>query len=250
LASFPFGFNPPSLGEFNAKAIIKKFGGQTTLASLIGKGQSTIAYWAKTGSIPARWHPRLLTLAMENGIELSANDLIIGIDEISNNQTQEQPIESLTTDLAPTIEIDSQNSNIETSPFLFYASSDGSIRVQVLVEDETVWASQKGMSDIFDVDVRTISEHLKNIFKTNELEELSVIRKFRITASDGKNYDTSFYSLDAIISVGYRVNSLRATQFRRWATSVLGKGPHRNKEKDNDYKIRNMNSLWHEYCNS
>jgi len=72
---------------------------------------------------------------------------------------------------------------------------------------------------LFDVNVRTISEHLQNIFKNNELDENSVIRKFRTTASDGKNYNTQFYNLDAIISVGYRVNSVRATQFRQCVLS-------------------------------
>ncbi|WP_208439235.1 RhuM family protein [Bartonella tribocorum] len=77
------------------------------------------------------------------------------------------------------------------------------------------------MAELFSVDVRTISEHLKNIFETQELDENSVIRIFRITASDGKNYNTQFYNLDAIIAVGYRVNSKRATQFRQWATQIL-----------------------------
>lgn len=77
------------------------------------------------------------------------------------------------------------------------------------------------MSELFSVDVRTISEHLKNIFESGELDADSVIRKFRTTAADGKNYNTQFYNLDAIISVGYRVNSVRATQFRQWATKVL-----------------------------
>jgi hypothetical protein len=91
-----------------------------------------------------------------------------------------------------------------------------------MVENETVWASQKGMAEIFNVDVRTISEHLRNIFTTGELEQSeAVIRNFRTTAADGKRYETNFYSLDAIISVGYRVNSMQATQFRRWATGIL-----------------------------
>jgi len=77
------------------------------------------------------------------------------------------------------------------------------------------------MAALFDVNVRKISEHLQNIFASNELQQDSVIRKFRNTASDGKQYDTQFYNLDAIISVGYRVNSKRATQFRQWATQVL-----------------------------
>lgn len=108
-----------------------------------------------------------------------------------------------------------------TSQFLFYASPDGTVKVQVVVSDESVWASQKGLAEIFAVDVRTISEHLQNIFKSNELVEESVIRKIRITAADGKGYLTNFYNLDAIISVGYRVNSSQATQFRIWATSIL-----------------------------
>jgi hypothetical protein len=108
-----------------------------------------------------------------------------------------------------------------TSQFLFYASDDGNVKVQVVVCDESVWSSQKGMAEIFGVDVRTISEHLQNIFRSNELDENSVIRKFRITAADGKGYLTNFYNLDAIISVGYRVSSSQATKFRIWATSIL-----------------------------
>ncbi len=104
---------------------------------------------------------------------------------------------------------------------MLYTSSDGSIRVDVLFENETVWLSQKKMSGLFGVDVRTVSEHLKNIFESGELNADSVIRKFRNTAEDGKSYRTQFYSLDAIISVGYRVNSKQATQFRIWATETL-----------------------------
>ncbi len=88
-------------------------------------------------------------------------------------------------------------------------------------EDETIWLTQKLMGELFDVEVNTINYHLKEIFASREVDEDSVIRKFRITAADGKNYNTQHYNLDAIISVGYRVNSVRATQFRQWATSVL-----------------------------
>lgn len=86
--------------------------------------------------------------------------------------------------------------------------------------DDTIWLSQKLMAWLFAVDVRTINEHLKNIFASDELTE-EAVRKFRITASDGKQYKTQFYNLDASISVGYRINSVRATQFRQWATKVL-----------------------------
>lgn len=108
-----------------------------------------------------------------------------------------------------------------TAEFLIFTAQAGDDSIEVRVEDETVWLTQKLMTELFGVDVRTISEHLKNIFKSNELNDEAVIRKFRITAADGKKYQTQFYNLDAIISVGYRVNSKRATQFRQWATQVL-----------------------------
>ena len=104
---------------------------------------------------------------------------------------------------------------------LLYTGPTGAIRVEVLFEEESFWLTQKRMAELFEVDVRTVSEHLQNLFKTDELMEDAVIRKFRITAADGKNYLTSFYNLDAIIAVGYRVNSRQATQFRKWSTSVL-----------------------------
>lgn len=110
---------------------------------------------------------------------------------------------------------------IQTSKFILYTSPDGEIKLEVFIQDETLWLTQKMIADLFAVNVRTVNEHLKNIFKTRELEENSVIRKIRITAPDGKQYLTNFYNLDAIIAVGYRVNSKRATQFRIWATQVL-----------------------------
>jgi hypothetical protein len=108
-----------------------------------------------------------------------------------------------------------------TAEFLIFTGQAGEQSIEARYEDETLWLSQKLMAELFGVDVRTVSEHLKNIFASQELAAESVIRKFRITASDGKNYQTQFYNLDTIISVGYRVNSIRATQFRQWATGVL-----------------------------
>lgn len=108
-----------------------------------------------------------------------------------------------------------------TAEFLTFTAQSGEKTIEARYQDETVWLSQKLMAELFQVDVRTISEHMQNIFKSAELIENSVVRKFRITAADGKSYRTNFYNLDAIISVGYRVNSLRATQFRQWATQVL-----------------------------
>jgi len=108
-----------------------------------------------------------------------------------------------------------------TAEFLIFTQQTGESGIEVRYEEGSIWLNQKLMAELFDVDVRTISEHLKNIYASGELQEDSVIRKFRITANDGKNYNTQFYNLDAIISVGYRVNSKRATQFRQWATQVL-----------------------------
>ena len=104
---------------------------------------------------------------------------------------------------------------------LLYQSEDGSIRIEVRVEGETVWLPQKAMADLFQKDVRTVSEHIRNLFEEGELMEPAVVRKFRITAADGKQYDTQHYNLDVIISVGYRVKSQRGTQFRIWATQRL-----------------------------
>jgi hypothetical protein len=97
----------------------------------------------------------------------------------------------------------------------------GESGVEVIYEAENVWLSQKMMALLYGVDVRTVNEHLQHIFTDSELEETSVIRNFRITASDGKQYNTKHYSLEAIIAVGYKVNSVRAVQFRKWATSII-----------------------------
>jgi hypothetical protein len=107
-----------------------------------------------------------------------------------------------------------------------YQTADGKAALDVRLAGDTVWLSQKQMGELFDKNVRTVSEHIRNVFKEGELkegelDETSVIRNFRITAADGKTYDTQFYNLDVIISVGYRVKSQRGTQFRIWATQTL-----------------------------
>ncbi|MBO5156205.1 MAG: virulence RhuM family protein [Prevotella sp.] len=111
-----------------------------------------------------------------------------------------------------------RNSTAEFLIFMIEGKEDG---VQVVYQNETIWCTQKAMAQLFDVGVPAISKHLKNIFESCELDEKSVISKMETTASDGKIYNTTFYNLDAIISVGYRVNSTRATQFRQWCTFVL-----------------------------
>ena len=108
-----------------------------------------------------------------------------------------------------------------TAEFLIFQIEGKEQGVEVYYKDKTVWCTQKAMSMLFDCTTDNIGLHLKNIFASGELEKESVTEKISATASDGKNYMTQFYSLDAVISVGYRVNSIRATQFRQWATSVL-----------------------------
>lgn len=110
---------------------------------------------------------------------------------------------------------------MQESNIILYTNSAGNIKVEVYFDDDTFWLSQKRMADLFGVEVNTINYHLKEIFKTGELQEDSVIRKIRITAEDEKAYLTNIYHLDAIIAVGYRVNSYQATQFRIWATQTL-----------------------------
>ncbi|QFR48294.1 virulence RhuM family protein [Sulfurimonas lithotrophica] len=130
------------------------------------------------------------------------------------------------------------NSNI-----LIYQSEDGQTKIQTRLEDETVWLTQAQLCELFQKSKSTISEHIKNIFEDGELVENQVVRNYRTTASDGKNYDTNFYNLDVIISVGYRVKSPQGTKFRQWATARLKeyiiKGfvmdDERLKQAQNDY---------------
>lgn len=105
--------------------------------------------------------------------------------------------------------------------YLTFVAASGQGGVEAVFADESIWLTQKMMGLLYDVNVRTVNEHLKKIFADSELQEDSVVRKFRITASDGKNYNTLHYQLPAIIAVGYKVNSERAVQFRKWATRVI-----------------------------
>lgn len=108
-----------------------------------------------------------------------------------------------------------------TAEFLIFTNQVKEEGIEVRLQDDTIWLSQKLMATLFDCSTDNIGLHLKNIFKDGELEEDSVTENFSVTASDGKNYNTKHYNLDAIIAVGYRVNSKRATAFRRWATNIL-----------------------------
>ncbi len=108
-----------------------------------------------------------------------------------------------------------------TSDFLVFTKQNGEDGIEVRVHDEDVWLTQKSMAQLFDCSTDNISLHLKNIFSSGELDAEAVTEESSATASDGKKYRMKFYNLDAIISVGYRINSIRATQFRQWATKVL-----------------------------
>jgi hypothetical protein len=110
------------------------------------------------------------------------------------------------------------------SPFILYTAADGKVKVEVFVQDETVWLTQKTMGQLFGIESNTITYHLKEIYKTGELNEEATTRKIRAVQNEGKRKvarDLDFYNLDAIIAVGYRVNSYQATQFRIWATKTL-----------------------------
>ncbi|MET7255038.1 virulence RhuM family protein [Dyadobacter fermentans] len=110
---------------------------------------------------------------------------------------------------------------MEESSIIIYQTEDGRTKIETRLEDETVWLTQAQLCELFQKSKATVSEHIKNIFEEEELEETSVVRNFRTTAMDGKSYDTNYYNLDVIISVGYRVKSQQGTKFRQWATARL-----------------------------
>ncbi len=115
----------------------------------------------------------------------------------------------------------SLSNGVNKNQIILYTTPDGDVKLEVFLQDETLWLPQKMMAELFGVGIPAINKHLKNIFESGELQEDSVISILEIAADDGKKYSTKFYNLDAIIAVGYRVNSRRATQFRIWATKVL-----------------------------
>jgi hypothetical protein len=197
--------------------VVNKFGGQTSLSRLIGINQSAVAYWVKRGLIPTKWHSILLELAIRHGVLLAASDLMAAPGALGTGL----PVGTFVAPGEASASLALTQSASAVSQFLFYASPDGTIKVQVIVGSETVWVSQKGMAEIFDVTVSTVSEHLQNIFSSGELDPSTTIRNFRTVVDSGNDYNINFYNLDATISVGYRVSSYQATQFRKWATSIL-----------------------------
>jgi hypothetical protein len=126
------------------------------------------------------------------------------------------------------------NKKLPDNQITVYQTSDGKINIEVLYANENIWLPQKRIAELFDVDRSVVTKHLKNIFSDNELDKDSVCAKFAHTAEDGKEYQTKFYSLEAIIAVGYRVNSERGTQFRQWAISILQQYIHKGFAMDSD----------------
>jgi hypothetical protein len=127
--------------------------------------------------------------------------------------------------------------------FLLYTTPSGKVKVEIFLRDENLWLTQKRMADLFGVGIPAVNKHLKNIFESGELQEDSVISILEITADDGKKYSTKFYNLDAIISVGYRVNSRQATHFRIWATQVLKEYIIKGFAM-NDERLKNPNTIF------
>jgi len=133
--------------------------------------------------------------------------------------------------------------NNSFTEFLLYTTPNGKVKVEIFLHNENIWLTQKRMAELFGVGIPAINKHLKNIFKSNELQENSVISILEITAEDGKKYPTKFYNLDAIISVGYRVNSAHATLFRIWATERLKEYIIKGFTMD-DERLKNPNSTF------
>ncbi len=128
----------------------------------------------------------------------------------------------------------SKNKKLPDNQITVYQTPDGKINIEVLYANENIWLPQKRIAELFDVDRSVVTKHLKNIFSENELQEDSVCANYAHTAEDGKEYQTKFYSLEAIIAVGYRVNSERGTQFRQWAISILQQYIHKGFAIDSD----------------
>ena len=136
-----------------------------------------------------------------------------------------------------------ENELLENSNFIMYTTDDGQVEIEVRLEDENVWLTQKAMAELFDTTKQNISLHINNIFEENELSSDSVVKENLTAAQDGKNYKTKYYNLDLIIAVGYRVKSVRGTQFRIWANKLIreylvkGYNLNENRFKNNGGRI-------------
>ncbi len=208
----------------NAREIIDKFGGQTALAGMIDKGQSTVAHWAKTGVIPARWQPKLLMLALNNGIPLTANDFVdLPPAPKADAPKSLSPVIQSLAKVAPE-HIARPTDAPEAGSVIAFNSGSENIQFKFESDNQVIWATTKNIADLFEVDPTTILKHVQNIFKDGELEEVATTAKFAVVQFEGGREVTrevSHYNLDVILSVGYRVNAKKATKFRQWATQTL-----------------------------
>jgi hypothetical protein len=209
----------------HAKEIIEKFGGQSALAALIDKGQSTVAYWAKTGVIPARWQPKLLMLALNNGIPLTANDFVPAPPPRTVVGPAVSPVPPTVIERPLLSRTDSYEESVAgRSDFISFSDEGRSIQLRFEPGAQAIWATTKDIADLFGKDVRTINEHIRNVYEEGELSEEATRRNFRIVQIEGERQVTrevAHYNLDVILSAGYRVNSVAATKFRQWATQTL-----------------------------
>lgn len=206
-------------GHMDARQIIDKFGGQSALAELVGKGQSTVAYWAKTGVIPARWQPKLLILAINHGIPLTASDFVAAPEPklpLMPAALARESASQILTSNTSAASLDAPAG--KTDELVFFNPGNEDVTLRFDTSAQAIWASQDQIAKIFSVEQSSISRHIKNIFTDGELDEQSNMQKVHTANSDRP---TAFYSMDVVISVGYRVNSRVATKFRQWATQTL-----------------------------
>ncbi len=207
----------------DARQLIERFGGQSALADLIGKGQSTVAHWAKTGVIPAKWQPKLLLLSMQHGIGLTASDLVGAPSPRSDEAVAWPPYTAATTALiASTAPFDSTPT---LGPGSIQFQGDGAgVEFRFDSGNQVIWATANNIADLFQTDITSTRKHLQNILSDEELDERATSANFALVQIEGSRSvrrDVTHYNLDMILSVGYRINAKRATAFRQWATQTL-----------------------------
>lgn len=208
-----------------AREIIERFGGQTVLGEAIGKGQSTVGYWAKTGVIPARWQPKLLMLALKRGLKLTASDFV-DAPKLEIEAELDRALADLGIQNEPVVTPSSEppDSEVQTTTPLSFTVGDKQVPLRVEGQAQAIWATTNDIAEIFEVDSTGILKHIQNIFSDEELSELATTAKFAVVQTEnGRSVRRSVahYNLDVILSVGYRVNAKRATAFRQWATQTL-----------------------------
>lgn len=206
----------------DAREIIEKFGGQSALAALIDKGQSTVSYWAKTGSIPAKWQPRLLLLAIKHGIPLTASDFVAVPIETPIPSPELPSVTNATAQSSS--HLTHQQKQKSEGGHLSFPASDQVVNLRFDAHSQALWATTREIGDLFEVGANTVVRHIQNIYEEQELVEGATSTKFVLVQNEGDrtvSREVLHYNLDMILSVGYRVNAKKATAFRQWATQTL-----------------------------